>query len=266
MRTSHLGIAAAILALLAGGGASAEQFDYLRMTQPSSLDRNAFTAAYNVEVSRGMLTMDKGTGGGGTGGGGGLGGRSDYQGVNHRLYAWYAPLKWLAIGVEQSVKQPDVDTFTYGVLYPEVRFRLPWLREHHLTPSVFTGSRIRVNARRPSTMVTGVGLERRHGRFGVLGEVAFETSLAEDNRENGLRYEAGGIVQLVGPVVVGLEAWGSVVWQEGAQLQHDFHIGPTLKVRLHRFWVGANVGAGIKERPNKTFYDYGCIGQVGFAL
>jgi len=235
------------------------------MVQSSALDRGSFVAFYDAEVQRGLATVVKGTGDGG-GGGGGLGGQRDYRGVQHHLTAYYAPLSWLSFGVRQTVNQPDYSQFQYGVLYPEARFRLPLLRRFGVETSAFTGSRVRIHARRASTMVAGVGAERRFGRAALAADVAFETSLAEDNRENGLRYEAGASFDLVGPLSAALEAWGAAVWPDNAVFQYSIHAGPTLKVRLKRFWAAFNFGAGVKDRPNKTFYDYSCLGQVGFAL
>ena len=265
MRQFRAGVAFLVF-LAAGAPAGAEQFDLTRAVQSTSLDQGDFTTTYGVEIQRGITTVSKGTGGGGTGDGGGLGGRRDYQGVMHRLAAYYAPLSWFALGVDQSVRQLDYGEFEYGVLYPEARFRLPLLRSVGVETSAFTGTRIRINARRAHTMVVGVGAERRFGRLALLVDVAGETSLATEDRENGLRYEAGASMFLWGPLSAALEFWGTAVWPDNAVFQHSQHAGPTLKVRLRRFWAATNVGVGIKDRPNNTFYEYAVMVVLGFAL
>ncbi|HEY3351981.1 MAG TPA: hypothetical protein VGQ83_01910 [Polyangia bacterium] len=259
--------ARAILALglcLCAGRAAGEQFDFTRLVQSSSLDRGDLTTAYTLEVSRSLSVITKGPGGGG--GGGGLGGQRDYDGVSHRLAAYYGILRWLSVGVDQTLQQRSASEFQYGVLAAETRFRLPALERLGIQPSLFVGPRIRVNARRGHTLVAGTGLERNTGRLKLVVDLGAEAAVTEDNRANSLRYEAGAHYQLTGVLSAALEAWGVLEWPEAGPFQYAHHGGPTLKLRLQRFWAAANVGFGVKDRPNKDFYDATCMVQLGFAL
>jgi hypothetical protein len=206
----------------------------------------------------------KGDGGGG--GGGDLGGQKDYQGVTHRIVGYYGILHWLSVGVDQTIQQRTASEFDYGVLAAEARFRLPLLERLGVAPSAFVGPRLRVNARRGSSMVAGLGVERNRGRLKLAVDAGFETAVTPTNRESSMRYEAGASVQLTRLLSAALEAWGVLEWPDSGPFQYAHHGGPTLKLRHDWFWAAVNAGFGLKDRPNKTFYDTTCMVQLGVAL
>ena len=264
-----------IFVLLIGAAsatAAADQFDYVRLGSHVRLDGGDFNSAYSVEMAQELSVANRPGGTPGSGGGGGDGeGQKSYDGATHRLYAYYGLTNYLDFGAEQSLKQSSSNVWTYGVLMPRLTLKLNSLAPDAFSGmpvvfSTFLGSQVRVNARRNSSLIAGIGLDKAMGRLSLMGSVAFEATMDAVGHENGLRYEAGAAWRFWGPFSANVESWGTAVWPVDGVFQQTVHAGPSLKLRLERVWVSANASYGFKEQPNKYFTDMTYLLQLGLGI
>jgi len=267
-RTMRRILAILTFALLASPSRSshAEQFDFTLVTQPQVVGAGNVDALYGVDGAVLMTSVQKANPSG-VAGAGGSNGVKGYQGVNHKLAAYVGATPWLMFGLEQSISTTNTsaDGVTLGVLVPEVRFKVLRFDSAPVAISVFTAPRVRLSARRSSTVTAGTGLEIGQYAVRFATNVAFETSTSSEQRENGFRYNAGLAFPLVGILRGAVEAWGQMTWPELGTRQQAHHIGPTLKIRMNQAWIAANVNTGLKDQPNKVFYEWGAAVQIGMA-
>lgn len=255
----------------AAAGAN-EPFDFTRVTQPALLGTGEVTGAVGTELQRPISEYERTSGGGGGGGGTGLGGRSAYEGVQHRAYAYGGLAPWLVLGAEQNLRQTDVDAFEIGMLAPEIRFvwnGIPALRDMPVTLSTFGGARLRLGAghRRGSSAVAGMGLDHDFGRWVLATSLAFEKSVDGELDDRGLRYGQAIGLRFAKVWTAAMEAWGNLVWTSGAPFQHDHHLGPSLRWAFaEQAWLSSNLAGAIRERPNRGFTDWTWMLQIGVAF
>lgn len=250
------------LLLLAPDASASEDQGFLRLVQTSKLSFGKVASSYSVEMKKGIKEYEKSDGGGG--GGGGLGGKKDYEGVNHRLHLHVGFSDWASVGLEQTLKHPEIGDIQVGVIYPELVLNLSKAESIPFRLTFFTGPRIRISARRGTSMVMGFGIDKMAGRFDLGLKLGYERSAEPDEPvENGMRYNLGVAAELASWASVAVEAWGALVWPEESVFQQDHHGGPSVMFRYKRAWLAINGNIGMKERPNKFFLDYGVMFQLG---
>ncbi len=261
-----------LFAALVPLSAHGEPFEFTRIVQPALLGRGDVTAAHSTELRRPVTETERDGGGGGGGGGAGLGGRSAYDGVQHREYAYVGIAPWLVVGAEQTVQQTDIDAFELGRLAPEVRvpFRgIPALSDLPVDLSAFGGARLRLRdeRRRGHSAVAGIGLDHEVGRLVLSTSVAYETAIEGELDEKGIRYGGAVGVRLGAGWTAAAETWGVLVWTEPDLFQQDHHLGPSLRLALgEHSWISTNVSGAIRERPHRGFVDVTWMTQLGLAF
>jgi hypothetical protein len=263
-------IATATLALLLLPALSpAEPYVFTRVGQSTGYQKGDFAFSYSMETKYSLHEHVKSDAS--SGGGGGLGGQRDYLGVNHRLQAAYGVTDLLTASVTQTLKQTDIQDLSMGVLVGELRLNLnaipgSLLKRLPLDMSAYFASRARIDARRQSSVVMGLGVFKRLNRLALFADVGFETTIESGEQENGLRYQVGCNYQLLDTLGLSAEAWGAMVWPNYSVFQQDHHAGPSLKLKLTNFWLGINAGVGMKERPRKIFIDFSGMLQLGMGF
>lgn len=266
MRIHSLGTAC--LLVLIPALVAAEPFVFTRIGQSAGLEAGDLGATYSIETKSDIHVYVKQEGGGGGGGGGGLGGQRDYQGVTHRLQAAVGLSDLVTAGLSQTFRQTEVEDFSLGVLVPEVRLNLNAISGSPLyglpvDVSAYFASRLRINARRQTSMVMGIGLAGDLGPLLGYLDLGFETTVESGEQENGLRYQAGLSYRPIDSLRVAFEAWGAMVWPNYTVYQQDHHAGPSAKLQLGPVWLGISGGVGMKERPNKIFVDLSGMFHTG---
>jgi len=264
-RALHVITTVLALAALHPNEATAEPEAFLRMDQTRWLDKHQLGITYGMELKAALQDWKKPGAGGG--GGGGLDGRKSYKGVVHRLWTGFGLTEWLSLGAEHTMGQAKVDAFEYKVLSLQVR--LHWRRIFKRLPlelDSFVESRVRVNARRKPSAVVGMGAGKSWSKVRLAGSVGFETTLNDERRENGLRYEVGLSYRPWKFMMLSAEIWGILVWPDYSVFQHSHHGGPSLMFLYGRLWLGANVALGMKDRPHRVYLDISIMAKLGVQL
>ncbi|MHB8877365.1 MAG: hypothetical protein ACYC8T_27040 [Myxococcaceae bacterium] len=238
-------IACLLLPVFAG----AEPMVFLRVDQAGGLERGNVAASYSVEAARAVIAIE------------GSGDRGDaYLGAVHRLTAAYGILDWLSLGVEQSLKQPASDQLRIGMLAPELRVRLDRLGLPIEGLGTYLQGRVRVTARRPSSLVGGLVYDRELGSLCLGARLGFESTVGAVVPELGFRSELGIAWRLGDSWRLSAEAWGTTGLDELSET--DYHAGPSVQYRWKALRVGTQLGMGVKSRTRLLIFDSVVMARV----
>jgi hypothetical protein len=225
-----------LLLLLLPAPAAADDPSFLRVDQTGFYRAQDVGVGYGVETARGIVAAR------------GSDAANFYGTLTHRVNVGFGVTDWLTLGIEQNVKQDGMD-FSVGVLAPEVRVGRG--------VAAYSQARIRINAPRPSTMVVGVAADRRIRAFTLAARAGFESTIAADSVERGVRYELGGAWSFARDWSLGAEFWGNSTWT-GTGRQGDHHGGPTLQYDVGKLRLGLALAIGVRDRPTQLVVD--CVG------